>query len=353
MAVLITGGAGYIGSHAVKYFQDRGEDIIILDNLQTGHREAIKQVDKFYRVDLTNSGNLKHIFKHNNIEAVIHFAAVALVGESMEKPFEYYQNNVYGMLCLLEAMKDHGVDKIIFSSTAAVYGSPDGSPIFEYHRKQPINAYGETKLCMEKMMKWFSKAYGIKYVSLRYFNAAGAHESGTIGEAHNPETHLIPLVLEVPLGKRQFVSIFGDDYLTNDGTCVRDYVHVMDLASAHYLALEYLREGINPSNVFNLGNGNGYSVKEVIETAEQVTGFPIPKVIQARRAGDPAVLVSSSMKAQRELGWNPEFSSLEKIIQDAWNWHKNNPDGYEKRRCPAQILFQMRPTWGLSGFVRW
>ena len=328
MPILITGGAGYIGSHTVKYFQKQNEEIIVVDNMQSGHEESI-QVDNLYKIDIRDKEQLDKVFKKHNIEAVIHFAANSLVGESMEKPYEYYHNNVYGMLCLLDVMKENNVNKIVFSSTAATYGEPKNIPIMETDETNPTNTYGETKLAMEKMMKWFDRAYGIKYVSLRYFNAAGAHESGTIGEDHHPETHLIPLILQVPQGKREKIYMFGDDYPTRDGTCIRDYIHVMDLASAHYKALEYLREG-NNSDIFNLGNGNGYSVKEVIETARWVTGHPIPAEVKGRRAGDPATLIASSEKAKNILGWKPEFDSLEKIIEDAWRWHKNNPNGYGK-----------------------
>lgn len=327
MPILITGGAGYIGSHTVKYFQKQNEEIIVVDNMQSGHEESI-QVDNLYKIDIRDKEQLDKVFKKHNIEAVIHFAANSLVGESMEKPYEYYHNNVYGMLCLLDVMKENNVNKIVFSSTAATYGEPKNIPIMETDETNPTNTYGETKLAMEKMMKWFDRAYGIKYVSLRYFNAAGAHESGTIGEDHHPETHLIPLILQVPLGKRDKIYMFGDDYPTEDGTCIRDYIHVMDLASAHYKALKYLRKGKN-SDIFNLGNGNGYSVKEVIETTRRVTGHPIPAEVKERRAGDPAVLIASSDKAKKVLGWKPQFDSLEKIIKDAWNWHKNHPEGYK------------------------
>lgn len=326
MTVLITGGAGYIGSHTVKYFLEQGKDVVIVDNLQNGHIESIGD-ETFYKVDLRNKVEMDKIFKNHKIEGVIHFAANSLVGESMEKPYEYYDNNVYGMLCLLDVMRNNHVDKIVFSSTAATYGEPENIPILEGDRTLPTNTYGETKLAMEKMMKWFEQAYGTKYVSLRYFNAAGAHESGEIGEDHNPESHLIPLILQVPLEKRDKIFIFGDDYPTEDGTCIRDYIHVMDLASAHYQSLEYLLKG-NDSDVFNLGNGNGYSVKEVIETARKVTGHTIPAQIAERRAGDPAFLVASSEKAKRTLNWKPKYESLEKIVEDAWNWHKNNPNGY-------------------------
>lgn len=326
MAILITGGAGYIGSHTVRYFLEQGKEIVIVDNLQSGHRESIGD-NIFYNVDIRDKEEMGKIFKRHSIEGVIHFAANSLVGESMKKPYEYYHNNVYGMLCLLDVMKENHVDKIVFSSTAAVYGEPSNIPILEGDTTSPTNAYGETKLTMENMMKWFDIAYGIKYVSLRYFNAAGAYEDGSIGEIHNPETHLIPLILQVPLGKRDRIYIFGDDYSTKDGTCIRDYIHVMDLASAHYLAFEYLRER-NHSDIFNLGNGNGYSVKEVIQVARDVTGHPIPAEIAERRPGDPAILVASSEKIKTILKWDPKFESLEKIIGDAWKFHKNRPKGY-------------------------
>lgn len=328
MSILIIGGAGYIGSHTVKYFIEQNEDVIIVDNLLTGHKEAVLS-DKFYNCDIRDKEALDKVFKENNIEAVIHFAANSLVGESMVKPYEYYHNNVYGMMCLLDVMKENNVDKIVFSSTAATYGEPKNIPILESDDTNPTNTYGETKLAMEKMMKWFDNAYGTKYVSLRYFNAAGAYFDGSIGEAHTTETHLIPLILQVPLGKREHISIFGNDYDTNDGTCIRDYIHVMDLASAHYKALEYLRKD-NESNIFNLGNGNGYSVKEVIDIARKVTSHEIPAKLEERRSGDPAVLIASSDKARKVLGWKPEYDSLERIIEDAWRWHKNNRDGYKE-----------------------
>ncbi len=326
MAVLVTGGAGYIGSHTVAALQERGEEIVIVDNLQQGHKEALLG-GKLYVGDLRDSDFLDTVFKENSIDAVIHFAANSLVGESMKLPGKYYHNNVYGTLCLLEKMNEYGVNKIVFSSTAATYGEPENVPIDEYDRTLPTNAYGETKLAMEKMMKWFDVAHGIKYISLRYFNAAGAHDSGKIGEDHNPETHLVPIVLEAALGKRPHISVFGDDYATEDGTCIRDYIHVSDLADAHVLAVQKLRGG-SESSVYNLGNGHGFSVKQVIEIARNVTGREIKAVIEPRRAGDPAVLVASSDRARKELGWNPTRSALENIIQSAWNWHVSRPDGY-------------------------
>jgi UDP-glucose 4-epimerase len=329
MNVLVIGGAGYIGSHTVQYLKDIGENVIVVYNLQKGHREAI-DVNFFYQIDIRDTAALDKIFQKHTIDAVIHFAANSLVSESMEKPLDYYDNNVYGMQCLLEAMKNNNINKIVFSSSAATYGEPDQLPINEEVPTNPTNTYGETKLAMEKMMKWVDQAYNIKFVSLRYFNACGAHPSGKIGEDHSPETHLIPLILEVPLGKREKIYVFGDDYKTKDGTCVRDYIHVMDLASAHYLGLKYLQEN-NSSNIFNLGSGEGYSVKEIIEIARKVTNHPIPAEIKERRIGDPAVLIASSLKAKKLLGWKPQYDNIETIISDAWRWHQNNPKGYCKK----------------------
>lgn len=327
MSILVTGGAGYIGSHTVRYLKEKNEDVIVLDNLQTGYKESV-DVEKFYKLDLRDK-EIDRVFKENEITGVIHFAANSLVGVSVREPYEYYDNNVYGTLCLLKAMMENNVKNIVFSSTAAVYGEPKNVPILESDLTIPTNPYGETKLTMEKMMKWFDNAYGTKYVSLRYFNAAGAHEKGDIGECHNPETHLIPLILQVPLGEREKVSIFGDDYDTPDGTCIRDYIHVWDLADAHYLAYKYMLDG-NNSEIFNLGSGNGFSVKEVVDVARRVTGHEIPAEIADRRPGDPAVLVASSEKIKKTLGWNPQRTNLEEIIQDAWRFHKNHPRGYNK-----------------------
>jgi len=326
MAIMVTGGAGYIGSHTVAELLARNEEVIVVDNLQQGHREAVLG-GKLYVGDLRDAAFMDTVFKENNIEAVIHFAANSLVGESMQNPGKYYHNNVYGTLCLLEKMNEYGVKKIVFSSTAATYGEPENVPIVESDRTLPTNAYGETKLAMEKMMRWFDTAHGIKYVSLRYFNAAGAHESGKIGEDHSPETHLIPIILQVALGQRPHISIFGEDYATPDGTCIRDYIHVTDLSDAHILAVEKLRSG-GESSIYNLGNGKGFSVKEVIEIARKVTGHPIPAVVEARRAGDPAVLIASSDRTKAELGWKPQRDSLEKIIETAWAWHQAHPNGY-------------------------
>ena len=327
--ILVCGGAGYIGSHAVRQLIDKGEEVIIVDNLETGHEDAIHPKAKFYKVDIRDEKSLNKVFEENKIDEVIHFAANSLVGESMTNPLKYFNNNVHGTEVLLKVMVAHDVNKIVFSSTAATYGEPKNIPILESDETNPTNAYGETKLCMEKMMKWADKAHGVKYISLRYFNVAGAHVSGEIGEDHNPETHLIPLILQVPLGKREFISIFGDDYETHDGTCIRDYIHVTDLADAHILAVHKLREG-SESNIYNLGSGNGFTVKEMIEAARKVTEHEIPAKVCERRAGDPAKLVATSEKARRELGWNPKYENVEDMISSAWNWHKNHPNGFEK-----------------------
>ena len=328
MTILVLGGAGYIGSHTVCELIDNGEDVVIIDNLLTGHIEAVHPKARFYKGDIRNREFLDEVFKKEKIDAVIHFAACSLVGESMQNPLKYYDNNLCGTKILLDSMVANGIDKIVFSSTAATYGEPEKVPILETDRTEPTNTYGETKLSMEKMFKWVGKAHNLRYVSLRYFNACGAHISGQIGEAHNPETHLIPLILQVPNGKREFISIFGDDYDTKDGTCIRDYIHVTDLAQAHILAVKYLQNG-GESDIFNLGNGVGFTVKDVIETAREVTGHPIPAQIAPKRAGDPAQLIASSEKAKKILGWTPEHASLEEIISTAWKWHKNHPNGFK------------------------
>lgn len=329
MRILVLGGAGYIGSHTVRELIDAGEEVVIIDNLETGHMEAVHPKASFYKGDIRNRGFVDSVLDQEKIDAVIHFAANSLVGESMTNPLKYYDNNLYGTKVLLESMVAHKVDKIVFSSTAATYGEPESIPILETDRTEPTNPYGETKLSMEKMMKWTDVAHGLRYVALRYFNACGAHISGEIGEAHSPETHLIPLILQVPNGQREAISIYGDDYDTKDGTCVRDYIHVTDLAQAHILAVKYLVGG-HESDVFNLGNGVGFTVKEVIETARKVTGHPIPAEITPRRGGDPAKLIASSEKAKTVLGWNPEHADLEEIIASAWKWHKSHPHGYHK-----------------------
>lgn len=326
MAVLVTGGAGYIGSHTVAELLAQNEEVIVLDNLEKGHKEAVLG-GKFIQADLRNIDEVRTVFKENDIDAVIHFAAYIEVGESVADPLKYYGNNVLSSLNLLTAMQEAGVKKIVFSSTAATYGVPESIPIKESDKTAPINPYGETKLAVEKLLKWADGAYGIKHAVLRYFNACGAHISGKIGEAHSPESHLIPIILQVAQGKRDEIKLFGSDYDTFDGTCVRDYIHVSDLAQAHVLALKNLRKGAD-SDVFNLGNGKGFSNRQVVEVAREVTGLPIKAVDAPRRPGDPATLVASSEKAINVLGWTPQYNDLHKIIETAWNWHKNNPDGY-------------------------
>lgn len=328
MSILVCGGAGYIGSHTVHQLINQNKDVIIIDNLQTGHMSAVNKKAKFYKGDIRDSSFLDKVFSENNIESIIHFAANSLVGESMTKPLLYFNNNVYGMQVLLESMVKHNIKNIVFSSTAAVYGEPKRVPILEDDETNPTNPYGETKLAMEKMMKWCDKAYGIKFVALRYFNVAGALEDGSIGEDHSPETHLIPLILQVPLKKREFITVFGDDYSTPDGTCIRDYIHVIDLADAHIKAVEYLEKG-NGSNIFNLGNGVGFSVKEMITAAEESTNEKIKVVLGERRAGDPAQLIASSEKARKILGWTPKYTNVKDIISTAWGWHKSHPDGFD------------------------
>ncbi len=330
MTILVLGGAGYIGSHTVYELIEKGEDVVIVDNLETGYKEAVHPKARFYQGDIRNREFIDSVFEKEKIDAVIHFAANSLVGESMTNPLKYYDNNLCGTKVLLESMIAHDVKKIVFSSTAATYGEPEKVPILEGDKTEPTNCYGETKLSMEKMFKWTDRAHGLRYVSLRYFNACGAHKSGSIGEAHNPETHLIPLVLQVPNKKREAINIFGDDYDTKDGTCVRDYIHVTDLAQAHILAVEYLLKG-NESDIFNLGNGVGFTVKEIIEAAQEVTGQEIPAVISPRRAGDPAKLIASSEKAKKVLGWRPEFVDVKEIIATAWKWHQTHPDGYKTK----------------------
>lgn len=330
MSILVCGGAGYIGSHTVHELIKQNKDVIIVDNLQSGHIKAVNSKAKFYKGDIRDSEFLDKVFSENNIEAIIHFAANSLVGESMEKPLLYFNNNVYGMQILLENMVKHDIKHIVFSSTAAVYGEPKKIPILEDDETNPTNTYGETKLTMEKMMKWVNKAHGITFVSLRYFNAAGAIEDGTIGEDHSPESHLIPLILQVPLKKREAITVFGEDYNTPDGTCIRDYIHVLDLADAHIKAVDYLLKG-NESNIFNLGNGIGFSVKEMIDSAKEATNEEIKVIIGDRRAGDPARLIASNEKAKKILGWNPKYTDVKDVISTAWGWHKTHPNGFEDR----------------------
>lgn len=330
MSILVCGGAGYIGSHTVKELLDKGYDVLAVDSLETGHKSAVDKRAKLFIGNLMDELFMDSVFKQNEIEAVIDFAAYSLVGESVTNPLKYFENNVCGTLALLKKMKEYNVKYIVFSSTAATYGEPKNIPILECDKTVPTNPYGESKLIVEKMLRWFDEAYGIKYCALRYFNAAGAHISGEIGEDHSPETHLIPIILQVALGKRKKISIFGDDYDTQDGTCIRDYIHVTDLADAHILALEKIKKE-NKSAVYNLGNGKGFSVKEVIEMTRKVTGKEIPEEIAPRRPGDPSILIASSEKVTEQLQWRPKYDSLEKIIDTAWNWHKNHPNGYKDR----------------------
>lgn len=326
MSILVIGGAGYIGSHNVRALLARNEEVVVLDNLSTGHRQAVPAEVAFYEGDLRSQADLERVFSEQKIEAVLHFAAFIEVGESMTKPLKYFDNNVVGMISLLEAMERHGVDKLVFSSSAAVYGEPDRVPIEEEDKKAPANPYGESKLMMEHIMEWTHRATGIRSVTLRYFNVGGAFEDASIGEDHRPESHLIPLILQVPLGKRAHINVFGNDYDTEDGSCVRDYLHVMDLADAHVKAIDYLRAG-NDSLVCNLGNGQGFSVLEMVEAARRVTGHPVPAQIALRRPGDPARLVASSDRARRVLGWTPTHG-IEEIIRSAWKWHQSHPQGY-------------------------
>lgn len=319
--ILITGGAGYIGSHCVLDFKRAGYDCVVLDNLSEGHEEAL-QTDKFCNVNLSNIEQIREVFKKYPIKAVVHFAAFAYVGESVENPQKYYYNNVVNTLNLLNVMLENNVKKIVFSSTCATYGNPEYLPLDEKHSQNPINPYGATKLMIERILKDYDAAYGLKYIALRYFNAAGSDTEANIGESHRIETHLIPLVLQTALGKRDCIKIFGNDYETADGTCIRDYIHVNDLSSAHRLAFEKLKNG-SDSNFYNLGIGKGYSVKEIIEKSEKVTGKSINQQITERRAGDPPILVADNKKAKEELGWNPRFTDIEDIIKTAWHWELN------------------------------
>ncbi|MBW1740317.1 MAG: UDP-glucose 4-epimerase GalE [Deltaproteobacteria bacterium] len=324
--ILVVGGAGYIGSHMAKCLFRKGYRPIVLDNLVCGHHGAVKY-GPFFQGSINDASLLHKIFSDYAISAVMHFAAFCYVGESVKEPAKYYQNNVANTLALLEVMVERNIGRFIFSSSCAIYGEPVEIPIAEDHPQEPINPYGRTKVMVEQILDDFRKAYGVESVCLRYFNAAGADPDGELGEDHDPETHLIPLVLKAALGQRPLIEIFGDDYPTPDGTCIRDYIHINDLAQAHLLALERLFAG-SPGGQYNLGNGEGYSVKQVIEIARRVTGKEIPARVVARRPGDPAVLISSSQKAMKDLGWRPEFPDLETIVETAWTWHKNNPNGY-------------------------
>lgn len=328
MNILVTGGAGYIGSHTVRALEKKGYEAIVIDNLSKGHRPAV-QKSVLYEGDLRDRDFLEEVFQNHKIDAIIHFAALSLVGESVTRPDLYFGANLEGALSLLDTMRKFEVNQIVFSSTAAVYGEPTQFPIPENHPKEPTSPYGESKLFIEKILQRYEEAFGIRSISLRYFNAAGADPAGDIGEDHTPETHLIPIVLQTALGQREQVQIFGIDYPTKDGTCVRDYIHINDLSDAHILALEALNSGAG-STSYNLGNGQGFSVLEVIKTAEEVIGRSIPTKEAPRRAGDPAVLVASSKRAQEELKWKPQLADLKTIIETAWNWHNSHPNGYGK-----------------------
>ena len=325
MNILVTGGAGYVGSHAVRLLVSRGHEVWIYDNLSRGHRAAVPP-GKLITGDLADQAHLKRVLQSNRIDAVMHFAAFALVGESVADPALYYGNNLLGTYHLLEAMRAALVQKLVFSSTTATYGTPEKMPIAETTPQQPINPYGFSKLAVERMLDDYSAAYGLSFAALRYFNAAGASADGSIGEDHTPESHLIPIVLQVALGQRPSIAIFGDDYPTPDGTCVRDYVHVEDLADAHLAALERLGGGRRLK--LNLGTGRGYSVREVIAACRKITGHPIPEVIGPRRPGDPPELVADSTLARQTLGWSPKYDSIEPIVETAWRWHQSHPKGY-------------------------
>lgn len=322
MKIMVTGGAGYIGSHATKYLLNEGVDVVVVDNLSTGHKEAVDSRATFYQEDIASYDRIKEILINEHIDGVIHFAAFSLVGESMTNPFKYYENNVGKTNCLLKAIVDANVKYLVFSSTAATYGEAKEMPITENTPQIPTNVYGQTKLAMEHMIKDYANAYNLKYVALRYFNVAGAYPDSNIGEAHNPETHLIPLILDAAIGKRESIKVFGTDYPTKDGTCIRDYVHILDLVDAHFKALQYLMQG-NKSDCFNLGSGDGFSVLEMIEAAKEVTKKNFKVEYAERRSGDPAVLIASSTKAREVLGWKPENEDVKKMIKDAWSFHQN------------------------------
>lgn len=320
--ILVTGGAGYIGSHYVQYALEQGEQVVVLDNLAYGHPEAVPEGVPFVKGDMGDSSLIDQLFTTYPVDAVVHFAAFAYVGESVTDPAKYYNNNTCSTLVVLDAMRRHNIKNFVFSSTCATYGNPQYVPMDEKHPQSPINPYGESKYFVEHILRAYDRAYGLRFTALRYFNAAGADPKGRIGESHTPETHLIPLILDVATGKRAHIDVFGIDYDTPDGTCVRDYIHILDLAQAHALALKRLRAG-GESAIYNLGTEMGYSVREVIETCEKVTGKSIKSVESPRRAGDPPRLVASAGKARTELGWGPRFQNLEEIIHTAWNWEQN------------------------------
>ena len=330
MAILVCGGAGYIGSHMTAALVAKGYDTVVVDNLNMGHKAAVWPGAAFYEADVRDTEQMDQIFTAHHIDTVVNFAAHMAVGESVENPAKYYDNNIAATLTLLDQMLKHGIKKLVFSSSASVYGVPDQVPITEDMPNAPISPYAETKLAAEKIFKWYDNAYGLKYVALRYFNVAGAHESGHIGEDHSPETHLIPVCLQTAQGKNPVFKMFGDDYPTPDGTCIRDYVHVMDLADAHILAMEKLNRD-NTSAIYNLGSQSGFSNKEIVTMVKEVTGIDFPIEIQARRPGDPPTLIASSEKIRTELGWNPTRTTIENIIKTAWAWHSNYPNGYGDR----------------------
>ena len=330
ITILVLGGAGYIGSHAVDQLISEGFSVAVVDNLQTGHVESLHKKARFYQGDIRDKEFLESVFFKEEIQGVLHFAANSLVGESMELPLMYFNNNVHGTQVVLEVMGKFGVKHIVFSSSAATYGEPKMIPIRENAATNPESPYGESKLMMEKMLKWCDKAYGMRYVALRYFNVAGAKLDGTIGEDHNPESHLLPLILQTALGQREQLTIFGEDYDTKDGTCVRDYVHVVDLINAHILALRYLIAG-KESTILNLGSSNGFSVKEMVAAARKITRREIPTSFAPRRIGDPSTLIAASDKAYQILGWNPQYTDIDTIIESAWNWHCRHPFGYETK----------------------
>ena len=327
MTIAVLGGAGYIGSHTVAQLIKAGEDVVVMDNLITGHKHAVDPKARFYQGDIRDYHFLSKVFSQEKIDGIIHFAAFSIVPESMKDPLKYFDNNTGGMITLLEAMNQFGIKKIVFSSTAATYGEPKHVPIKESDPQVPTNPYGESKLAMEKIIKWADVAYGIHYVALRYFNVAGAMPDGSIGEDHHPETHLMPIILQAAAGLRDNLQIFGDDYDTPDGTNVRDYVHVVDLADAHILAMKYLADG-NASDAFNLGSATGFSNLEILNAARKVTGQAIPAKIGPRRPGDPSTLIADSSKARKILGWAPKFDDVEQVIATAWNWHETHPDGF-------------------------
>lgn len=333
--LLVTGGAGYIGSHVVRQLLASGYSVRVFDSLKNGHKEALPENVEFVQGNILDFQSVQKALK--GMDAVLHFAAYIEAGESMQDPLKFFENNFQGSVTLLEAMRHEDVKKIVFSSTAAIYGEPEYVPIDENHPKKPTNIYGLTKLQIEKVLDFYDRMFRLKYAALRYFNAAGADESGEVGEDHHPESHLIPLILQTVLGQRENIKILGTDYPTEDGTCVRDYIHIQDLGTAHILALKKLLKG-SDSMQYNLGNGQGYSVKEVIEATEKVTGQKINTVKAEKREGDPVVLVASSERAQKELGWRPKYGEIEKIIATAWKWHKNHPKGYTSSKKVIPLI---------------